>query len=58
MWTTEPEGKDGPVRSIWKNNVLPGSGPTDLHFGKNGIVPKYTIRRALDGDFLIKRYKV
>ena len=24
---------------IRKNNVLPGSGPTDLHFGKNGIVP-------------------
>ena len=21
-----------------KNHVLPGSGPTDLHFGKNGIV--------------------
>ncbi len=29
----------GPVRSIRKNNVLPGSGPTDLHYGKNGYVP-------------------
>jgi hypothetical protein len=28
----------GPVRSIRKNNVLPGSGPTDLHYGKNGYV--------------------
>ncbi len=28
----------GPVRSIRKNNILPGSCPTDLHFGKNGIV--------------------
>ena len=28
----------GPVRSIRKNHVLPGSGPTDLHYGKNGIV--------------------
>ena len=28
-----------PVRSIRKNNVLPGSGPTDLHYGKNGYVP-------------------
>jgi hypothetical protein len=27
-----------PVRSIRKNNVLPGSGPTDLHYGKNGYV--------------------
>jgi hypothetical protein len=29
-----------PVRSIRKNNVLPGSGhgPTDLHFGKNDLV--------------------
>ena len=26
----------GPVRSIRKNIVLPGSGPTDLHYGKNG----------------------
>jgi hypothetical protein len=47
MWTTEPKkGIDTglaaagrPVRSIRKNNVLPGSGPTDLHFGKNDIVP-------------------
>ena len=29
----------GPVRSIRKNNVLPGSGPTDLHYGKNVYVP-------------------
>ena len=29
----------GPVRSIWKNIVLPGSCPTDLHYGKNGYVP-------------------
>ena len=28
----------GPVRSIRKNHVLPGSGPTDLHYGKNGHV--------------------
>ena len=28
----------GPVRSIRKNIVLPGSGPTDLHYGKNGYV--------------------
>ncbi len=27
-----------PVRSIRKNNVLPGSGPTDLHFEKNDLV--------------------
>ena len=27
-----------PVRSIRKNNVLPGSGPTDLLFGKNDLV--------------------
>jgi hypothetical protein len=27
-----------PVRSIRKNNVLPDSGPTDLHFGKNDLV--------------------
>ena len=27
-----------PVRSIRKNIVLPGSGPTDLHFGKNDLV--------------------
>ena len=29
----------GPVRSIWKNIVLPGFGPTDLHYGKIGYVP-------------------
>ena len=28
----------GLVRSIRKNIVLPGSGPTDLHYGKNGYV--------------------
>ena len=28
----------GPVRSIRKNSVLPGYGPSDLHFGKNGNV--------------------
>ncbi len=28
----------GPVRSIRKNSVLPGSCPTDLHYGKNGYV--------------------
>ena len=28
----------GPVRSIRKNHVLPGSGPTELHYGKNGYV--------------------
>ena len=28
----------GQVRSILKNNVLPGSCPTDLHYGKNGHV--------------------
>ena len=33
----------GPVRKIRKNSVLPGSGPTDLHFGKNGIVHKNII---------------
>ena len=30
----------GLVRSIRKNIVLPGSGPTDLHYGKNGYVPR------------------
>ena len=45
MWTTEPGGmsgpdrrQGGPVRSIRKNHVLPGSGPSDLHYGKNGYV--------------------
>ena len=28
----------GPVHSIRKNSFLPGSGPTDLHYGKNGLV--------------------
>ena len=37
------EGRIGPgrragLRSIGKNSVLPGSGPTDLHYGKNGLV--------------------
>jgi hypothetical protein len=35
-----------PVRSIRKNNVLPGSGPTDLHFGKNDLVPRTQARPA------------
>ena len=46
MWTTENGGSEraapppgGPVRSIWKNHVLPCSGSTDLHYGKNGYVP-------------------
>ena len=33
----------GPVRSIRKNIVLPCSGPTDLHYGKNGYIPAPTI---------------
>ena len=47
MWTENRKGgidtgrtaAGRPVRSIRKNNVLPGSGPTDLHFGKNDLVP-------------------
>ena len=53
MWTGNrikgiDEGRTAagrPVRSIRKNNVLPGSGPTDLHFGKNDLVPSNA-----DGD--------
>ena len=33
-----PSGGPVQVRSIRKNHVLPGSGPTDLHYGKNGYV--------------------
>ena len=36
----------GPVRSIRKDIVLPGFGPTDLHCGKNGYVPWQPGRRT------------
>ena len=36
-----PSGR--PVCSIRKNIVLPGSGPTDLHYGKNGYVLAATL---------------
>ena len=43
----------GPVRSIRKNNVLPGSGPTDLHYGKNGYVQtKFTLQSS---EFLLTK---
>ena len=32
---TGPPSGAGPVRSIRKSIVLPGSGPTDLYYGKN-----------------------
>jgi hypothetical protein len=39
----------GPVRSIWKKHVLqvPGSGPIDLHYGKNSYI-RTLERRVLE----------
>ena len=34
----QPSGGPVPVHSIQKNHVLPGFGPTDLYYGKNGYV--------------------
>jgi hypothetical protein len=42
----------GPVRSIPKNLVLPGSCPMDLHFGKNGIVLSSNNMLAYAGENL------